>query len=102
MGEQSGAVAADLLTPPAGRGADGATRAQFDAPGARSPTETEGGLASGRGIHHGLCRSAGAGRMPPLIQIRIANAGVEINSVQVREPDLEAVFLHLTGRALRD
>jgi ABC-2 type transport system ATP-binding protein len=30
------------------------------------------------------------------------NAGLEIGSVQVREPDLEAVFLHLTGRALRD
>lgn len=35
--------------------------------------------------------------------IRIANdAGVDILSVEVREPDLEAVFLHLTGRALRD
>jgi hypothetical protein len=29
-------------------------------------------------------------------------AGVEIQSVEVREPDLEAVFLKLTGRALRD
>jgi ABC-2 type transport system ATP-binding protein len=29
-------------------------------------------------------------------------AGIEIQSVEVREPDLEAVFLHLTGRALRD
>jgi len=35
--------------------------------------------------------------------IRIANeSGVDILSVEVREPDLEAVFLHLTGRALRD
>ncbi len=35
--------------------------------------------------------------------IRIANeAGLDILSVSVREPDLEAVFLHLTGRALRD
>lgn len=35
--------------------------------------------------------------------IRIANeAGLGIVSVEVREPDLEAVFLHLTGRALRD
>lgn len=32
-----------------------------------------------------------------------ANAvGVRITSVNVREPNLEAVFLHLTGRALRD
>jgi ABC-2 type transport system ATP-binding protein len=29
-------------------------------------------------------------------------AGIEIQSVEVREPDLEAVFLHLTGRGLRD
>lgn len=35
--------------------------------------------------------------------IRIANeGGVNVLSVEVREPDLEAVFLHLTGRALRD
>jgi ABC-2 type transport system ATP-binding protein len=29
-------------------------------------------------------------------------AGVEITGVEVIEPDLEAVFLHLTGKALRD
>ncbi|MGZ4482484.1 MAG: ATP-binding cassette domain-containing protein, partial [Gaiellales bacterium] len=29
-------------------------------------------------------------------------AGVVISAVDVREPDLEAVFLHLTGKALRD
>ncbi|MHB1413776.1 MAG: ABC transporter ATP-binding protein [Chloroflexota bacterium] len=29
-------------------------------------------------------------------------AGVRITSVQIEEPNLEAVFLHLTGRALRD
>jgi ABC-2 type transport system ATP-binding protein len=35
--------------------------------------------------------------------IRVANdSGLDILSVEVREPDLEAVFLHLTGRALRD
>jgi ABC-2 type transport system ATP-binding protein len=28
--------------------------------------------------------------------------GVKIRSVDMREPNLEAVFLHLTGRALRD
>ena len=31
-----------------------------------------------------------------------AAVGVRINSVDVQEPNLEAVFLHLTGRALRD
>jgi ABC-2 type transport system ATP-binding protein len=28
--------------------------------------------------------------------------GVKIHSMEIREPNLEAVFLHLTGRALRD
>jgi ABC-2 type transport system ATP-binding protein len=31
-----------------------------------------------------------------------AEAGAEIETVEVAEPNLEAVFLHLTGRALRD
>ncbi len=39
--------------------------------------------------------------LPQIINI-INDAGIEIQSVEVREPDLEAVFLHLTGRALRD
>ena len=35
--------------------------------------------------------------------ITLANElGVKIRSVDIREPNLEAVFLHLTGRALRD
>jgi ABC-2 type transport system ATP-binding protein len=29
-------------------------------------------------------------------------SGVRITSVEIQEPNLEAVFLHLTGRALRD
>jgi ABC-2 type transport system ATP-binding protein len=28
--------------------------------------------------------------------------GIKIRSIEIREPNLEAVFLHLTGRALRD
>jgi len=39
--------------------------------------------------------------LPSLISA-LDNAGLEIQSVQIREPDLEAVFLALTGRALRD
>jgi ABC-2 type transport system ATP-binding protein len=32
----------------------------------------------------------------------VHSAGIEVTSVEVVEPDLEAVFLHLTGKALRD
>lgn len=39
--------------------------------------------------------------LPQLIQV-LNQDGHEIQSVEVREPDLEAVFLALTGRALRD
>ena len=38
----------------------------------------------------------------PLIIQTLSAAGVDIQSVHIREPDLEAVFLALTGRALRD
>jgi len=39
--------------------------------------------------------------LPALISA-LDSAGIEIQSVQIREPDLEAVFLALTGRALRE
>ena len=40
------------------------------------------------------------GRLPELLQVAALTSTVK--SVEVTEPDLEAVFLHLTGRALRD
>jgi ABC-2 type transport system ATP-binding protein len=39
--------------------------------------------------------------LPEIIGVATA-AGAEVTSVEVTEPDLEAVFLHLTGKALRD
>ena len=33
---------------------------------------------------------------------RANDLGIKIHSIDIREPNLEAVFLHLTGRALRD
>lgn len=39
--------------------------------------------------------------LPRLIEVA-ASGGVRILSVDIQEPNLEAVFLHLTGRALRD
>ncbi|NIM95301.1 MAG: ATP-binding cassette domain-containing protein [Anaerolineales bacterium] len=39
--------------------------------------------------------------LPRLFEIA-TDEGVRITSVEIHEPNLEAVFLHLTGRALRD
>jgi len=41
-------------------------------------------------------------RVLPRLFDAASRAGVRITSVDIREPNLEAVFLHLTGRALRD
>jgi len=41
------------------------------------------------------------GVLVDLLRVVVA-AGVDVTSVEVDEPDLEAVFLHLTGKALRD
>ncbi len=42
-----------------------------------------------------------ASRLPALLDA-VTRAGATVGGVEVREPDLEDVFLHLTGRALRD
>jgi ABC-2 type transport system ATP-binding protein len=39
--------------------------------------------------------------LPALLEA-VSGAGVHLRSVEVTEPNLEAVFLHLTGKALRD
>jgi ABC-2 type transport system ATP-binding protein len=44
----------------------------------------------------------GARSLLPELLATAAAAGVRVESVEVREPNLEAVFLHLTGKALRD
>ncbi|MBZ0300818.1 MAG: ABC transporter ATP-binding protein [Anaerolineae bacterium] len=74
---------------------EGVTRAIFDPPG-------EGGesAANTRGQIIVYARR-GRRALAPIIQM-VTATGLEINAVQVKEPDLEAVFLHLTGRALRD
>ncbi len=72
------------------------TRALYDAP---SQTTDNGGET----IPGMITVFAKRGRKALPHVIRVLNeADIEISSVEVREPDLEAVFLHLTGRALRD
>ncbi|NBD34622.1 MAG: ATP-binding cassette domain-containing protein [Chloroflexi bacterium] len=38
----------------------------------------------------------------PAIISKASGLGLNVRTVEIREPNLEAVFLHLTGRALRD
>jgi ABC-2 type transport system ATP-binding protein len=66
-------------------------------------TGTMATIRSGQTFEGVLTVRAKRGRkaLPQLINM-MDSAGIEIQSVEVREPDLEAVFLHLTGRALRD
>jgi ABC-2 type transport system ATP-binding protein len=44
----------------------------------------------------------GASTLLPELLAVLTRAGVAVHGVEVEEPDLEAVFLHLTGKALRD
>jgi ABC-2 type transport system ATP-binding protein len=44
----------------------------------------------------------GARTVLPELLRTVADSGVMVSSVDVNEPDLEAVFLHLTGKGLRD
>jgi ABC-2 type transport system ATP-binding protein len=44
----------------------------------------------------------GARTVLPELLRTVADSGVVVSSVDVNEPDLEAVFLHLTGKGLRD
>jgi ABC-2 type transport system ATP-binding protein len=66
-------------------------------------TAAENGDAPPDGTDGELRLLAKDGRLvlPNVIQI-INEAGLSLQSLEVREPSLETVFLHLTGRALRD
>ncbi len=78
------------------REVDGVTTVHYHPP--RQPED--GGTASGSGLIT-VCARRGRKALPDIIQL-IEQAGVDIQSVEVHEPDLESVFLELTGRALRD
>jgi ABC-2 type transport system ATP-binding protein len=74
---------------------EGVTEACYDPPGEEGEDQTN--------IHGLIVVLAKRGRkaLPDIIRVT-DDAGVTIHSVEVREPDLEAVFLSLTGRALRN
>lgn len=71
----------------------GAAPAFVDVPGVQRVTEHDGSLE--------LLAADGATLLPALFA-RAAERGVGVRSVTLHRPDLESVFLHLTGRALRD
>lgn len=74
---------------------EGVTRALYDPPGEEGESK-----ANPSGL---IIVNAKRGRkaLPSILHL-VEDAGIGIESVEVHEPDLEAVFLHLTGRALRD
>jgi ABC-2 type transport system ATP-binding protein len=74
---------------------EGVTEAIYDPPGdeGEEKRNTDGLII--------ICAKRGRKALPDAIRIT-DEAGVEIRSVEIREPDLEDVFLNLTGRALRD
>lgn len=43
-----------------------------------------------------------AGTLVARVLDAITGTGAQVGSVEIAQPDLEAVFLHLTGKALRD
>jgi len=74
---------------------EGVTHVLYDPPGqeGEDPSNVSGLIV--------VSAKRGRKALPDIIQLT-DKAGIDIHSVEVREPDLEAVFLNLTGRALRD
>jgi ABC-2 type transport system ATP-binding protein len=75
---------------------EGVTRVAYDA-----PVKSENGEGKSRDGQITIYAKRGRRALPEVIGVA-NHAGLEILSVEVREPDLEAVFLQLTGRELRD
>jgi ABC-2 type transport system ATP-binding protein len=89
------AVVGDDLLARIRQSVEGVTQATFDPPGeaGESPANVSGLLM--------VSARRGRKAISPVLRI-VEEAGIEVQSVEVREPNLEAVFLRLTGRALRD
>jgi ABC-2 type transport system ATP-binding protein len=72
---------------------EAAARSLSTVGGVREASATDEGIS--------LVMDDARSHLPEILQ-QAATAGATIKTVEVTEPDLEAVFLHLTGRALRD
>jgi ABC-2 type transport system ATP-binding protein len=69
---------------------------------AQSLSEVPGVLQANPTDHEVAIVTASAEKLLAPVVSRTNELGIHIYSVDMREPNLEAVFLHLTGRALRD
>ena len=72
---------------------DAAATAMVDLPAVQAASVNDGGID--------VVASDGGTALPAILGAA-AGAGALISSVELSEPDLESVFLHLTGKALRD
>lgn len=86
-----------------------AAMALSDIPGAADPNGKVNlfsgvpGVISAAAVDHAVVINvADAGEALPGVVNRANERGLHIRSVDIQEPNLEAVFLHLTGRGLRD
>ncbi len=73
--------------------ADPLVRAYRDLDNVLDATAVPGGIA---------LNAVGGARLLPALVATAGSLGATLTSVEVTEPNLEAVFLHLTGKALRD
>lgn len=73
------------------------------------PETLAGSLKNLQGVQHAEVSDHSVAIVTPSAEEILASVvtkanerGIKIRSIEIREPNLEAVFLHLTGRALRD
>jgi ABC-2 type transport system ATP-binding protein len=81
-------------------GIDGATAAAEPEPATEADASAESGPAEAPKVIEVLSHDAGAVIVD--VVATLGRSGAKVISVEVREPDLESVFLHLTGKSLRD
>jgi ABC-2 type transport system ATP-binding protein len=69
---------------------------------ANAMRQLPGVLKSSAVDHQAVVSVVSAEEALPAVVTKANEAGIRIRSIDIEEPNLEAVFLHLTGRALRD
>ncbi|MFP3915467.1 MAG: ABC transporter ATP-binding protein [Actinomycetota bacterium] len=69
---------------------------------ARAVSSVEGVVEVGVSDHALAVLVGEASSVLPGLMAAAGSAGMSLTGVDIQEPDLEAVFLHLTGKALRD